>query len=409
MKRRVLIHSIAFNPDCVSTGYLYSDIATALRDAGHDVAVLTTTPHFNRLDSALKEQPLKWHIPGILKSSRYKGIKVYHIPQKKFKSSILRLASFVYWHLLSFFTALCIGKIDVIISPSPPLTIGLVNLWIGILKGAKVIYNVQEIYPDLLGLKKGIVLNILRRLERHIYDCSTAVTTIDKVFYDTISNRFKDLSKLHIIHNFVDTQIYRPVHDISGLDSAAFHRGPQLKLLYAGNIGIAQDWATLIETARCTRGKPIEYYIIGGGVMQDYIKTQIASCNLDNVYLLSYQPREKMSQIIAFADVHFIFMRPDMAANGFPSKVYTVMACGKPLLICSPADTPIVNLLDSVGCAKIITAQDNKTRVSEISHWLESCTSAELKAMGEKGLKTIRDHYSKEVVTRQYCDLIATL
>jgi len=138
MKRKVLIHSIAFNPDGVSTGYLYSDIATALRDAGHEVVVLTTTPHFNRVEAQLKKQPLKWKLWGLLKESNYKGITVYHVPQKKFKSTALRLIGFVYWHIVSFISALFIKNVDVILSPSPPLTIGLINLWLGKLKGANL-------------------------------------------------------------------------------------------------------------------------------------------------------------------------------------------------------------------------------------------------------------------------------
>lgn len=71
---KVLIHSIAFNHDGVSIGYLYSDIATSLKETGHEVVVLTTTPHFNRVEAQLKEQPLKWDVPGFLKKSVYKCI-----------------------------------------------------------------------------------------------------------------------------------------------------------------------------------------------------------------------------------------------------------------------------------------------------------------------------------------------
>lgn len=77
-KKKVLIHSIVFNPDGVSTGYLYGDIATALRDAGNEVVVLTTTPHYNRVEAQLDKQPLKWKIRGLLKKSCYKG--TYGIP-----------------------------------------------------------------------------------------------------------------------------------------------------------------------------------------------------------------------------------------------------------------------------------------------------------------------------------------
>lgn len=208
-KKKILIHSLIFSPDGVSTAYLYNDIAQTFKDAGYEVVVLSTTPHFNVLRERLAEQSLKWGYWGLFKKSVYKGIPVYHVPQKKFKSTLLRLIGFIYWHVISFFVGLCIKNVDVILSPSPPLTIGYLNLWLAKLKGCKVVYNVQEIYPDILGKKEGLVYSVLSKMERKVYNDSDAVTTIDQVFYNTIESRFKDKGKLHIIPNFVDTDLYQ--------------------------------------------------------------------------------------------------------------------------------------------------------------------------------------------------------
>lgn len=409
MKKKVLIHSLVFNPDGVSTAYLYGDIATSLKERGFEVAVLTTTPHYNKVESQIKKQPLKWIIPGILKKSDYNGIPVYHVPQKKFKSTILRLLGFAYWHIASFFAALSIRHTDIILSPSPPLTIGLLNVWLGRLKGAKVIYNVQEVYPDILGKNSGIVHNALSRLEHYVYKHSSAVTTIDDVFYNTIVGRFDDPDKLRIIPNFVDTEIYRPTNDTSHLDKTLFIDNDHLKLLYAGNIGMAQDWDTLIEVARRTRDKPIDYYVIGEGMMHDYVANKINTLKLDNVRLLPYQPRALMPEIIAFSDIQYIFMEPKIAAQGFPSKVYTIMASAKPLLVCSPINTPIANFLSGIGCAKIITATDVNDKADEICAWLDTVSDSALGSMGQKGLDEIENKYSKDIVTAQYCQLINQL
>src|SRR5574344_1767792 len=118
MSKKILIHSLIFSPDGVSTAYLYNDIALAFKGAGYDVVVLSTTPHFNLVKEQLKEQPIKWGIWGLYKKSIFNGIPVYHIPQKKFKSTLLRLIGFVYWHILSFVIGLFIKKVDVIVSPS---------------------------------------------------------------------------------------------------------------------------------------------------------------------------------------------------------------------------------------------------------------------------------------------------
>lgn len=407
--KRVLIHSLIFSPDGVSTAYLYNDIAIRLQERGFEVVVLTTTPHFNVVKEQVEKQPMRWLVWGFCKVSSFHGMKVLHVPQKKFKSTTLRILGFCYWHIVSFFVGLSIKHVDLILSPSPPLTLGWLNLGLAKLKGCKVIYNVQEIYPDILKLKGGFVLKLLQRMERKVYNRSDAVTTIDKVFYDTISPRFKDQKKPHIIPNFVDTELYHEVEWEGKLDTKLFPNNDSIKLLYAGNIGHAQSWEPLIELADKTRDLNVEYVVIGEGAKRDYVASEIEKRGLDNLHLFPYQPRELMPAILSYSDVSFIFMAPEMDGDGFPSKVYTIMACERPLLVLSGKGTPIVNFLQDKGCAKIITEQDFSKKVDEMVVWLKSVTKEELTKMGKNGLAEIQAKYTKEKVTDMYCDLVKDL
>ena len=406
---RILIHSLIFSPDGVSTAYLYNDIALAFKKKGWDVVVVSTTPHFNAVPEQVEQQPMRWKVPGLFKVSDFHGIPVYHVPQKKFKSTVLRLLGFLYWHIVSFFLVLSIRKVNVILSPSPPLTIGQLNLWLGRLKGCKVVYNVQEIYPDILGKDSGIAYRVLSRMERRIYAKSDAVTTIDRVFHDTIVVRFRDPSRLHIIPNFVDTDLYRPNVGHDGLDRDLFPETESIRVLYAGNIGFAQDWEPLVELAKKTLGQPIDYFVIGEGVRKGYLEESKQAFGLENLHILPYQPRELMPQILDYSDLQFIFMHPEMDMQGFPSKVYTVMACGRPLLVCSGEGTPIVNFLSGIGCAKLVTDRNLSVKVPQMAEWLSSVTREELKEMGRRGLAVIQGHYSKEIVTGKYVELIDSL
>lgn len=407
--KKILIHSLIFSPDGVSTAYLYNDIALAFKNAGYDVVVLTTTPHFNVVQEKLKQQPLRWGIWGVYKKSEYNGIPVYHIPQKKFKSTLLRLAGFAYWHVVSFFVGLFIKNVDVILSPSPPLTIGRINQFLAWFKKCKVVYNVQEIYPDILGKQGGLVHDFLSRMERKVYNGSDAVTTIDKVFYDTIVGRFNDSTKLHIIPNFVDTELYCPGVSTSALDKSVFPETDNVKVLYAGNIGFAQDWECLVRLAEKTRSMDVEYFVIGEGVMKNYVEEKKIEQGLDKLHILPYQPRHLMPAILAYSDLQFIFMTPQMEGQGFPSKVYTIMACGKPLLVGSGHNTPIVNFLDPVGCAKLVYSHDLEEKTDEMAAWLSFVTRDELREMGGKGEGVILQSYTKEIVTRSYVKLIDSL
>lgn len=410
MKKKILIHSLIFSPDGVSTAYLYNDIALRFQEYGYEVVVLTTTPHYNVVKEQLAKQPLKWKVWGICKQSDFNGIRVIHIPQKKFKSTILRLFGFVYWHIVAFLIGLFIRKISVIVSPSPPLTIGVINLWLAKIKRCKVIYNVQEIYPDILNKKNGLIVSCLSRMERYVYRKSSAVTTIDDVFYNTIIERFQDKKRLYIIPNFVDTDLYNPSNgDLSLLDTKLFPNTSSLKILYAGNIGYAQDWKPLISVAEKLLDTSVDFFVIGEGAMKAYIQSEIEKLNLRNIHLLPYQPRELMPSILAYSDLQFIFMTPEMEMQGFPSKVYTIMACAKPLLVCSGERTPIVNFLEKYDCAKLITEKDYERKVDEMVVWLKSTSKSELIAMGKRGVDVIQQKYSKEKVTQQYVDLVDSL
>ena len=408
-KRKILIHSLVFSPDGVSTAYLYNDIAIALKNNGYDVVVLSTTPHFNRIKELSEKQQLKWGCWGLFKKSIFNGIHVYHVPQRKFKSTILRLFSFIYWHIVSFFIALSIKNVDLILSPSPPLTIGLVNVYLGRIKHCKVIYNVQEIYPDILGLRNGMLYRFLSSIEKRIYNQSSAVTTIDEVFYNNIVNRFQNREKLHVIPNFVDTELYHSDVSVDILDNKIFHKSNSIKLLYAGNIGFAQDWETLICLVQKTKNLDIEFFVIGEGVKKIELEEHKEMLNLDKLHIITYQQRNMMPAILAYSDIQFIFMNRDMEMQGFPSKVYTIMACGRPLLVSSGERTPIVNFLSPLNCAKLITEHDVEMKTDKMVEWLSHVTKAELLQMGKSGEEVIKQHYSKEIVTRQYIDLIDSL
>lgn len=413
---KILIHSIAFSPDGVSTAYLYNDIALKFKEKGYEVVVLSTTPQYNVLEKEIKKQPLNRKYLGLYFESDFKGIRVIHIPQKKFKSTFLRMFGFLYWHFASFILGLFEKKVDIILSPSPPLTIGFINILLGKLKGCKVIYNVQEIYPDLLiegkGLKSQGIISVLKWIERFVYNKSDAVITIDKIFYNTIYNRFYDKSKLHIIPNFVDTSIYKPLsYDRIDVDSTYFPvNNTSLKLMYAGNIGYAQDWDTLLKIAIQLKDEDVEFFIIGEGVLKDFLEKEVSTNQLTKVHLIPYQPRESMPSLIAYSDLQFIFMSPQTEGQGFPSKVYTIMACAKPLLVCSGADTPIINFLDNKNCAFLIEErEDMNKKIEQIVSVIKSLDKKELNEMGKRGFSDISTYYSKEAVTDRYVDLTNSL
>ncbi len=409
--KRVLIHSIVFSPDGVSTAYLYNDIALGLINNGFDVVVLTTTPHYNLIQSDIEKQPLSKKFFGLYFTSDFHGIRVFHIPLKKHKGTIQRIFSFIYWHIASFLLAITIKRINFVLSPSPPLTVGFISLLIAKIKRGKSIYNVQEIYPDLLvnkgALKSSLIINLLRKFEKVIYNKSDAIVTIDSVFHSTILPRFKDSKKLHIIPNFVDTDLYIPMNHRPLLPKIFGDERKKIKVLYAGNIGFFQDWEPVLFAAKELSMEDVEFWIIGEGVMKAKLEKIVTDQNLTNVRIFPYQSRELIPSINNHADIHFIATNEQMEHGGFPSKVYTIMACAKPLIVITGMNTPMFDFLKNKNCAEIIT-RDRNTNFTQAIRKLANDENLR-KELGLNGYKEIIKNYSKEVVVSQYVKLLNSL
>lgn len=393
-KKRLLIYSLVFSPDGVSTAYLYNDIAQGFQKNNYKVTVLTTTPHYNIIQESLDKQPLRKCFLGLFFTSNYNGIKVYHIPLKKYKNSLIRILSFIYWHLVSLIIGLFLKKPNIILTPSPPLTSGLISILLARIKGSKSIYNVQEIYPDLLikhrRLTNPLIIKFLKLLEYWVYNWSDSVITIDQNFYNTIRSRIKNLDKLKIISNFVDTDLYRSNSSIP-LPEVFKKKEGRIDMVYAGNIGIAQEWDLVLDLAKNIKNYPITIWIIGEGVKKKYLRFQIKKHKLLNINLLPYQDKKYMPAVNLFADFHFIVMNKCMEHDGFPSKVYTIMSSAKPILVVSSEDTPIVSFLEKTKAAITVT-----------NHSLSDFKKAVLKLEADKNLRNTLGINGRNVVVEKF-------
>jgi glycosyltransferase involved in cell wall biosynthesis len=277
--------------------------------------------------------------------------------------------------------------------------------------GAKTVYNVQEIYPDLLinqgNLKSPFIINLLKKFEKFIYNNSDAVVTIDNIFYSTILPRFRDFTKLHIIPNFVDTDLYKPMMSQQIMPEIFGAGNKNIKILYAGNIGFFQDWEPVLYAAKELSGENIEFWIIGEGVQKEFLEKEVQDLKLSNVRIFPYQSRELISIINNYADIHFIAINQLMEQEGFPSKVYTIMACAKPLVVVTGEKTPLFNFLNGKNCAEIITSDRNINFTNSIR---KLSRNKELREeMGINGYNEIIKNYSKKVVVSRYANLLNSL
>ena len=264
LKRRVLIHSLIFPPDQVSTSYLYGDIVRKMRLAGFEVTVITTTPHYNYSDNFrdVSTFQLLW------RTSNFEGAKVYHISQKKSTKVILRIGYLLWFHFIFLILSLTIRHFDYILTPSPPITSGLLSGIVAKIRRCDSIYNVQEVYPDVLikqgNIKNSSVIALLKCIEKWTYRLSTKVVTIDDSFSEIIKSRLEE-SKLITIPNFIDTELYKP---FEGSYDKELHFSNKFIVGYVGNLGMVQDWESIISVVGLLekKNRNIHFLIIGGGV-----------------------------------------------------------------------------------------------------------------------------------------------
>jgi glycosyltransferase involved in cell wall biosynthesis len=388
-----------------------ADLARELQSLGHSITVLTTTPHYNTVPSELAAQPLERVSSGLYRSS-LEGIPVWHIAMGERTSSVgARSLDYLgfHWKSLRWGCGLR-NTFDLVIAPSPPLSIGLIAWMIARWHGAASIYNVQEVYPDFAihqGLvKNGLGIWAMKKLERFVYNRSSAVTTIAERFTRIIAPRCALPEKVCTIPNFVDTDFYRPLPRDNAF--AREHRlTDDFVVMYAGNIGIAQDWSAVLYAAEELRDESIRFVILGDGTRRQWLQEQVAARKLDNVLLLGYQPKERMPEINASCDVATICMAPKAGWDGFPSKIYTTLACGKPSIASTEDDSELAKIVQQSQCGTNVPVEDNAAYAAAVLAAYKN--RAQLEGEGQRGRAFVEQHYSKKAVARQYDKLIRSL
>ncbi|MEZ4731726.1 MAG: glycosyltransferase family 4 protein [Caldilineaceae bacterium] len=300
---KVLLLTLVFAPDGVSTAQLMTELAQELHQAGHDVTVLTTTPHYNVEPEARARQPLAPHWGRWLYRSELDGIPVYHasIPVKGDRVGA-RLLDYLRFHLISTLAGLfAVGRYDLLLVPSPPLTIGVSAWLLGLLRRVPFLYNVQEIYPDVavsLGvLRNRTGIRAMEALERWIYGRARAITVISEWFRRRLLAKGVPAAKLTVIPNFVDTDFMQPQPPCARATNAFARRHElvdKFVVLYAGNIGLTQGFETILAAAEKLQHLPdLRFVIVGDGTRRAWLAEQLTAQALPNVCLLPYQARSR--------------------------------------------------------------------------------------------------------------------
>jgi colanic acid biosynthesis glycosyl transferase WcaI len=409
----VLILSQVFPPDAVSTAQIMGDLAVDLMAKGHSVTVLTTCPHYNRDEEAEAAQPLKRRWGPLLKCSTFHGAEVLHtmMPQKS-KGVWRRILAWMGFHAISTVAGMAIPRrVNVIITPSPPLTIGLSAWLLGLFHRCPYVYNVQEIYPDIairLGaLKNGFAARVLFRLERFVYDHAARITVIAPNMRENLLAKGTPPEKVEVIPNFVDLNQLSPVPKDN-----PFSRDHGLVdyfvVAYAGNMGPAQGLETLVDAAALLRERgEIKFLFMGNGTLQDTLRESIEARGLQNVVFLPYQPYSVMPMAYGASDLNVVPLAATTGGDALPSKIYRIMACARPVLAITERGSDLANLVESVGCGFCCQPGNAALLAETILAAYEARDG--LASLGAAGRTCVEQKYSRLAVTGRYEELVRSL
>jgi colanic acid biosynthesis glycosyl transferase WcaI len=407
---RILILSLVFPPDSVSTAEIMGELASDLRARGHAVSVLTTTPHYNRDPEAERRQPMRPVWGPLIRRSEFGGVPVYHVAMPAKTANVVgRIVAWAGFHLVSTIAALVlIERPDVILVPSPPLSIGASAWIVGACRRAPFVYNVQEIYPDIavnLGaLKNRRAIAALESLERFVYGKAAAVTVIAPRMRRRLIEKSVPPGKVHVIPNFVDVDRLAPAprhNEFSrrhGLDDVC-------AVTYAGNMGPAQGLDIVIDAARLLPpDSRVRFLLVGEGILRSRLAAEAAALPHANVGVLPYQPNAMMPQIYGASDVSLVPQAAAIGSDAIPSKVYRIMASGRPLIAVTEHDSDLAALVREAGCGAIVPPGDAVSLAGAVTDAAQR--AADWRAMGLRGRDHVVTHYAREVVSAQYDALL---
>ena len=227
-----------------------------------------------------------------------------------------------------------------------------------ILKGCKkFVYNPQDLFPDCLittgvATEQSKIVKIGRWVEEFSYHNADVIITISEDMKKNIISKGVENDKVKVVLNWVDTDAIHPVERSKNkLFSELELNRECFYVVYAGNVGMTQGIDVIVRAAQELREqKNIKFLIFGNGSEEQNIKAQIASEGLDNVNMYPLYPQERVPEVYGLADAAIISCKPGVGKSGFPSKTWTIMACGAAIISSFDLNCEFTRTIEAAQC-----------------------------------------------------------
>lgn len=398
---RILIYSYNYHPEPIGIAPLMTELAEGLVAQGHQVRVVTAMPNYpqrriyNEFKGKLYLTELK---NGVAIQRNYVWIR----PKPGLIDRILLDASFV---LISLVHALKGRRPDVILLTVPPLPVSVPAALLGWLHRCPVVLNLQDILPEA-AVHTGLLTNkrmiaIFEKLEKFAYRTATKISVIADGFIDNLVGKGVPKSKIRLIPNWVDVNFIQPLPKENNYFRAAHQLDGKFVVMYSGNIGRTQPLTALIDAAACLRAIPdIAVVIVGEEKALQELELYRQKVDAPNVLLLPFQPREKLPELLAAADVGLVMQKENVISFNMPSKIQVLLASGRAILASVPASGTAAKAVQHSGGGVVVPPEDPEALAAAILDLYKNPDKAA--RLGQQGRQYAIENYSFKHALEQY-------
>jgi putative colanic acid biosynthesis glycosyltransferase WcaI len=415
---RVLVLCPHYEPDTAPTGDVMTRIAGELVARGHELHIVTSLPWYrhHRVEPGWTGRPVRHEDRN---SERVTRVHPFPTNKRNIPARALGFAGFTGLAAIMAVKGWRDHPPDVVLAMSPPLTLGAAG-WVAARRWrVPFVFNIQDVFPDVaveLGaITNRSVIGVASWLERTTYRHADVVTVLSDDLHDNLVAKIQGsvpdpYDRIRVIPNFVDTARIAPADRSGSPGGGAYRRehglGDRQVVMYAGNVGLSQSLELLVGAARALADRPDVVFVInGGGSARPDLERQ--AIGLDNVRFVDFQPPERLADVLAAGDIHVVPLRRGLARSSVPSKAYSILAAGRPVVASVDEGTEVARVVEKAGAGLAVPPDDPEAFLAALTALLGD--RARARAMGVAGRAFVERWASPAVVAGRYEALFTEL